>query len=189
MPTTDREASRRADARCNHAALLSAAARLYAEHGLGVTYEEIAQAAGVGRATLYRHFPTRELLLAAIMDSMLDELTAVAERLPATPDRCFALLQAAFRLQERNLPLVDLVSDAVPEEHRRHSRRRLEDLFRAPLRDAQDAGLIRSDLGAGDVRIVLLMLSSLARGTVRGPDRRRAAALVRLILEPPAQPR
>ena len=94
----------RADAATNRQALLDAAARLYSERGLDVPYEEIAREAGVGRATLYRHFPTRELMLTGIMDAMLDRFARTAAELPETPDAFFALFDEAVRIQARTSP-------------------------------------------------------------------------------------
>ena len=58
---------RRADARRNRERILAAAVRHFAEYGIGTSLEEIAKAAEVGPATLYRHFPSREALLAAAL--------------------------------------------------------------------------------------------------------------------------
>ena len=66
---------RRADARRNRQLILDAAKRLYAA-GEDAGPERIAREAGVGVGTLYRHFPNREALAAAVYD---DELTLVAE--------------------------------------------------------------------------------------------------------------
>jgi AcrR family transcriptional regulator len=56
----------RADARRNYNALLAAADELFTSHGPDVSLDEIARRAGVGNATLYRHFPDRRDLLVAV---------------------------------------------------------------------------------------------------------------------------
>ena len=66
---------KRSDATFNHAALLGAARRLLAEDG-SATMAEIAKAAGVGRGTAYRHFPTRERLIEAVRRQSRDDVTA-----------------------------------------------------------------------------------------------------------------
>ncbi|MBU2666090.1 TetR/AcrR family transcriptional regulator [Actinoplanes bogorensis] len=68
--------SKRADAVRNAAVLLEAARELAAEVGGDLTLDQVARRAGVGNATLYRHFPTREDLLAAVY---ADEVTALCD--------------------------------------------------------------------------------------------------------------
>ena len=65
MSATDR--SMRADARRSHDAILAAAGALFAGRGGEVQMDEIAERAGVGMGTLYRHFATKQALLAAII--------------------------------------------------------------------------------------------------------------------------
>ncbi|MEB3369764.1 TetR/AcrR family transcriptional regulator [Saccharopolyspora mangrovi] len=64
----------RADVQRNRAALLDAAQRHFLAHGVGASLEAVAKDAGVGPGTLYRHFPTREALLAAVLQTRSAEL-------------------------------------------------------------------------------------------------------------------
>ena len=64
----------RADAARNRARVLDAARTAFAEAGLDVGVEEIARRAGVGKGTLYRRFPTKEALVRAIFEDILDEI-------------------------------------------------------------------------------------------------------------------
>ena len=66
----------RADARKNYDHLLEVARENVAEHGADASLRDIARRAGVGLGTLYRHFPTREALLEALLRTSFDELTA-----------------------------------------------------------------------------------------------------------------
>ncbi|MET7905448.1 helix-turn-helix domain-containing protein [Streptomyces sp. NPDC005355] len=66
----------RTDAARNRARILDTALRHFTERGAGTSLEAIAKDAGVGPATLYRHFPTREDLLAAALDERGDALLA-----------------------------------------------------------------------------------------------------------------
>ncbi|WP_018548358.1 TetR/AcrR family transcriptional regulator [Streptomyces sp. LaPpAH-108] len=68
----------RADARKNRDHLLATAGAALAEQGTDVSLRDIARRAGVGLATLLRHFPTREALLEALLRTSFDELTARA---------------------------------------------------------------------------------------------------------------
>jgi len=73
----------RADSLRNREQLLAAAKAAFAETGAEAPLEEIARRAGVGIGTLYRHFPTRDALLAAVYRREVDQLTQSAERLMA----------------------------------------------------------------------------------------------------------
>ena len=66
---------KRADARANHDKLVAAARALFADKGTSAPLEEVAERAGVGIGTLYRHFPTRQALLEAVY---VDEVEAMA---------------------------------------------------------------------------------------------------------------
>ena len=70
------ERPRRADARRNHDAVLAAARKLFAERGVDVPLDDVARHAGVGNATMYRHFPTRQDLIIAVY---ADEVTELCE--------------------------------------------------------------------------------------------------------------
>jgi AcrR family transcriptional regulator len=74
----------RADARRNREQLLTAAKAVLAELGAGVNLEEIARRAGVGIATLYRNFPSREALLEAVYRRDVENLSAAATQLIET---------------------------------------------------------------------------------------------------------
>ena len=77
---------RRADAQRNHDAVLTAAKAVFAQAGTDAPMEDVARAAGVGKGTLYRRFPTREHLFAAILQERVDELDAAAQRALDAPD-------------------------------------------------------------------------------------------------------
>ncbi|MFL6140461.1 MAG: TetR/AcrR family transcriptional regulator [Labedaea sp.] len=73
----------RADARRNRARILAAATAVFNEHGSSASTEEVARRAGVAIGTVFRHFPTKNDLLAAIMKDLRSRLTAEAEALAA----------------------------------------------------------------------------------------------------------
>ena len=76
----------RADAQRNHDRVLVAAAEAFAEHGPDVSADEIARRAGVGHGTVYRRFPSKDALIAAVVSARLSELSDRAEELLAEPD-------------------------------------------------------------------------------------------------------
>ncbi|MEU6322750.1 helix-turn-helix domain-containing protein [Streptomyces sp. NPDC047009] len=86
------ERARRADARRNAQAVIDAARTLFAEQGVDVPMEQIGKAAGIGKGTLYRHFPTRDHLFAAVSRDRFNRLTAAAESLNSDLDDPLAAL-------------------------------------------------------------------------------------------------
>ena len=173
---------RRADARANHAALLEAAAALVGHCTIDLPYDEIALAAGVGRATVYRHFPTREALSRAIIDAALDHWDEVVSGLAPGPGLLEELFDAWVRKQQDQSRGVDLLTRSAPEEDLRRARRRFEATLRGPTRAAQDAGIVPAGMTVRDVRIILTMLSAALRSPESGGDRRRAVELARSML-------
>ncbi|UAK23788.1 TetR/AcrR family transcriptional regulator [Sphingomonas nostoxanthinifaciens] len=91
----------RADARRNRDAILQAAREVFASDGVLASLDGIALRAGVGNATLYRNFPTRDDLLAAVMEADLDEALAEAETLAREHSPRIALAEWLVRLTWR----------------------------------------------------------------------------------------
>jgi len=145
----------RADAERNRRRLLDAAATLFAERGLEVSVGEIAERAGVGRGTLFRNFPTKEHLIAAIVVDRLDQATQRGIELLAADDpgeTLFVFVQEAFGIQQRDRALFESVADEfLANEQIREAYERFVQTFDQLLQRAQDAGVIRSDVGTMDV--------------------------------------
>ena len=83
----------RADARRNYERILTTAGEVFAESGTDASLDEIARRAGIGIGTLYRHFPTREDLLVAVMQNAFETLHARAAVLQDESDAGAALEQ------------------------------------------------------------------------------------------------
>lgn len=81
----------RADARRNYDRLVAEAQVAFAEHGADTLLDDIARRAGLGVGTLYRHFPTREALLGAVVQEWTASVRTEAEMLTAQPDAAHAL--------------------------------------------------------------------------------------------------
>src|SRR3954462_13019213 len=105
MPPVPAERRVRSDAQRNRAALVAAATAAFRDEGLDVAVDEIARRAGVGVATLYRHFPAKtDLILAVMHDVIVDFEVAAAKALrAAAPEQAVArFFRATVTLQCRN---------------------------------------------------------------------------------------
>lgn len=140
---------RRADAERNIAAILTAAGELFGR-GQAPAMNEIAGAAGVRRATLYAHFPSREQLLDAVIERTIEETDAELTALNLDRDPADVALARLVRTSWPNLDRhrrlrAIAMTDLGPERLRRHHDRTLNHLDRL-LRRGQDDGLFRTDL-------------------------------------------
>lgn len=84
----------RSDKQRNRSLILDVAEQYFSEHGISGSMDAIAKRAGVGAGTLYRHFPTRDALLAALLQARDDELVAERGRLRATEQDAATVLDA-----------------------------------------------------------------------------------------------
>ena len=91
MPSQSPPSALRADAARNRARIIAAAADVFAERGLDASTAEIAHRAGVGEATLFRRFPTKDDLIDAIIETRMEEVAALADHAAADPDPAAAL--------------------------------------------------------------------------------------------------
>ena len=158
-----REPTLRADARRNRDAIVAAARVLFAESGLDVPLDAIARRAGVGRATLYRRFPTRDDLVAAIHEDNLEELERVAAD-ARDPDRALVdILVAAAGMLAADRGFVEyLRRQPVAPQIAQHVDERFLAIIDKPLRRAKRAGIVRRDLRAADALLVVDMLGGAA---------------------------
>ncbi|MGS2617120.1 TetR/AcrR family transcriptional regulator [Micromonospora sp. LZ34] len=132
-----------------HAAILDAAARLVAQHGLAsVTMTQIAQAAGIGRATLYKYFPDVQAIMMAWHERQvtrhLHQLATVGLNADGPEQRLHAVLHAyaAIQYEHRDHPLSALLHHGSHvADARQHLRGFLADL----LTEAAAAGHVRDD--------------------------------------------
>jgi AcrR family transcriptional regulator len=172
----------RSDARRNREAMIAAARRVFDEHGMDAPLDLIARAAGVGRATQHRHFPTRESLLQAIFEENLDQLEAVARE--AEPEAAFvALLRATVDIMFRDRGFMEMMDRRVPVEAQEAMGRRYIKLMTGPLRRAQKAGVVRADLKAADILLLVDMLYGVAQPVGRDRERYRMSRALAIVLE------
>lgn len=163
MPTDDRPL--RADAQRNRAALVAAAEEVLGRRGLDAPLDEIASRAGVGNATLYRHFPTRRDLVQAVFAEQMARYAAAVERALAQPDPWVAVrgyLAEICALQAENRALADLVTSAEYTDDTRPTA--IEHLHEL-LDRARSAGRLRADFVVEDVVLLLMANAGVVRHT------------------------
>ncbi|SCF06096.1 TetR/AcrR family transcriptional regulator [Micromonospora chokoriensis] len=146
-------AHRRADALRNHERVVVAARELFAERGLDVTVPEVAARAGVGRATVYRSYPSKDDLVLAVAQESFRALRARTLAALAADDAYRALRDYVPDLLEhlardRGLAAVFFEGRLLPAAE-------LVDLIGRLLEAAKASGPVRPDVGALDVRVVL----------------------------------
>ena len=146
----------RADARKNYSHLLSVARDVITEHGADASLRDIARRADVGLATLYRHFPTREALLEALLRATLDDLTQKADELEtsSSPDEALvAWLGEAVAFVQSYSGVVDLMAVALADSGSalHASCTDLRSAGARLLNRAQSEGLARNDLDGVDL--------------------------------------
>jgi AcrR family transcriptional regulator len=156
---TPSERALRADAERNRRRLLDAAQRLFRERGLDVGVAEIAQSAGVGRGTLFRNFPTKQDLIAAIVIDRMSEATAACRMLLDAPDpdeALFGFLEEIVGRQQLDRCLFDAVADTfLANDEIRAAHAEIVGGLDELLARAKDAGAVRGDVAAMDVLMLL----------------------------------
>jgi AcrR family transcriptional regulator len=149
--------NRRADARRNRDRVLAAARDAFAERGLDATVNDVAARAGVGRATVYRIFPAREDLLAAVVAERFQWLEQRSAAALAEPDPVSALESALSDMFRRALAdratLGLLENRAVPGAAQ--ARERTIGNISRLLEAAKRAGAVREDVTVGDLAVLL----------------------------------
>jgi AcrR family transcriptional regulator len=152
----------RADARRNLERVLDAATDVFAASGPDASVDEIARRAGVGHATVFRRFPTKDDLMLAVIGRRVEEIRAIMEEELAAPDPGEAFFRFIWRLAELHMSapgLHDCVRHCVGSE--KPGAAELDALSERLIRRAQKAGAMRTDLKPADVkRLVQSVLHS-----------------------------
>ncbi|CDR17045.1 TetR/AcrR family transcriptional regulator [Streptomyces iranensis] len=175
----------RADAQRNREKILSAAVRVFAEEGLDAHLERIAKEAGVGTGTLYRNFPTRELLIEAAYRNELARLCdAAPELLAALPPREALRVWLARFMDYANakLGMADALRGVVASGVNPYaqSHEMIQDALSRLMDAAVAAGVIRSDIGATDM---FAALTGIALASGKPEQREQADRLLDLTLD------
>ena len=140
---------------------------------------EVARLAGVGQATLYRNFPDRRNLVAALLEEHLERVEQLAAEHDGDPDAFFVLLRAIVETMASSHALGELArEDACLGNALQRRRQRIAELIKQPFPTAKAAGTLRRDLTVDDVFLVVSMIKG-AVARADGPAAARAAAASR----------
>lgn len=151
----------RADARRNLDRILVAARAVFAEHGIDAPMATVARRAGVGVATLYRRFPTRDALVRAAFAQQMETCVRALTEALADPDpwrgfqRLFETI-CELQRQEQGFPAAFVA--AFPDSTAEHTqaRERAERDLMTLVRRAQAAGALRADFHPSDLAVAVL---------------------------------
>ncbi|MFD7664875.1 TetR/AcrR family transcriptional regulator [Streptomyces sp. NPDC059788] len=173
----------RADAQRSTDALLTAAAEVFATSGVDAPVRQITAKAGVGAGTLYRHFPQRSDLIAAVFRHEVD---ACADAAPALTARCEPVdalagwLQrfAGFIATKRGLSTALHSGDPAYDSLPAYFQQRFEPVLGTLLDTAANAGHIRSDIDPDDLLRAVANLTMPAQDDGNDHTRRMVALLV-----------
>jgi AcrR family transcriptional regulator len=165
---TDTARRLRADAERNRGRIVEAATTAFAERGLDVPLEDVADSAGVGIATLYRRFPSRDHLIAACFEQRLEDYARLAEEALAAADGWtgfVAYVEGICSMQAADRGLKDVLTRTFPDAKALEGhRRRGYDLSVRLIERAKGEGSLRTDFVTEDL-VVLLMANA---GVVQG---------------------
>lgn len=167
----------RKDAKENKCRLLHAAQALFAERGSDLPLEEVASAAGVSRATLYRHFPTREDLIAAVFEENVTGFEAMAANLGTRRGGILDMLSYVFDAHENNRHLAHIITQSQApciQTLRSRTAVAITPLVEQGKRDS----VLRDDIDVADVMTTLTMVGAVTASTERARARELALRAV-----------
>jgi AcrR family transcriptional regulator len=154
----------RADAQRNRESILEVAKKAFTRSGANTSLDDIANEAGVGPGTLYRHFPTREDLLQAVYRSEMEKLAAAegkfAQRLPPIEALRAWLLLFVDAIETKQIIAPVLMAD--PKKVFANSYAQINDALRALVNRAITSGDIRKDVDPTDLLRALVGVAHVA---------------------------
>lgn len=146
----------RADARRNYERIVATAREVFFTDGIEAPLDDIVKKAGVGAGTLYRHFPTREVLTEAVYRQEIEEIAERAYTLAdelGPEDAIREWLREMVRFHSERSDLTVALKAAIDEESDtfQYCKTKLRDAAGALLKRAQDEGIVRADLESVDL--------------------------------------
>ncbi|WP_070195208.1 TetR/AcrR family transcriptional regulator [Streptomyces oceani] len=159
----------RADAQRNRTRIGEAAREAFVRHGPDVPLDGVARDAGLGNATLYRHFPDRTALVRYVVLGVMDRITERAQTALTTAHDAFPALERFVfdAVDERIGALCPVLTEHIGEDDTdvMAARKRLESTLDTLMDWARARGQLRPDADTGDVLVTLSQLSRPLPGT------------------------
>ena len=175
----------RADARRNREAVISAAKKLFADQGLDAQMPDVAKAAKVGVGTVYRHFPTKDDLIAALAAERFERLAEKAREGIAAEDPWQGLsefIRFSAEIQAEDRGLCEVMGSRPEVMDASALAVGLDDLCDQLLERAQRSGDVRKDLTWEDIPMIACGLGRITQATM-GPATGRWPRFVEIILD------
>ncbi|HEX3562108.1 MAG TPA: helix-turn-helix domain-containing protein [Solirubrobacterales bacterium] len=183
VPNLDRVL--RADARRNHQAVIGAAKKLFADQGLDAQMPDVAKAAKVGVGTVYRHFPTKDDLIAALAAERFERLAEKAQEGIEAEDPWQGLcdfIRFSAQLQADDRGLCEVMGSRPEVMNESAFAVGLDALCDKLVKRAQRSGDLRKDLEWEDIPMIACGLGRITPAEV-GPATGRWPRLVEIVID------
>ncbi len=155
----------RKDVARNRALLLQAADEVFTERGVDATLDDIAQHAGVGVATAYRHFANKQALLEALFEDRINAVARIMEEAEALTDPGEALVTLLYQIGERQAADRGLRAALGGDwglEKLADVRARLQPIADRVVQRARDAGVLRPEFELTDIPMLMCIMGTIS---------------------------
>ena len=179
------ERALRADARRNRAAVIAAAKKLFADQGMDAQMPDVAKAAKVGVGTVYRHFPTKDDLIAALVVERFERLAQKARECLEMEDAWEAVsefIRFSAQLQADDRGLCEVIGSRAEVSEGAGNAVGLPELCERLVKRAQRSGELRRDLAWQDIPMIACGLGQITQVTA-GPAAGRWPRLVEIVID------
>src|SRR5215211_4529853 len=185
-PAAPPEAERvlRADARRNHDAIIAAAKKLFANGGLDAQMPDVAEAAKVGVGTVYRHFPTKDDLIAALAGERFVRLAEKADESLEAEDPWEGLcdfIRFSAQIQADDRGLCEVMGSCPEVMGASAEAVGLDQLCDRLVERAQRSGDLRKDVAWKDIPMIACALGGITKA--HGPGAGRWPRLVEIVID------
>jgi AcrR family transcriptional regulator len=175
----------RADARRNREAVIAAAKKLFADEGLDAQMPDVAKAARVGVGTVYRHFPTKEDLIAALAAERFERLAEKARDAIAAEDSWEGLcdfIRFSAQIQADDRGLCEVMGSRPEVMEVSAYAVGLDELAAEMVKRAKGSGKLRKDLEWRDIPMIACGLGRITPAEM-GPAAGRWPRLVEIVID------
>lgn len=146
----------------NHASILNAAAEVFADRGIDAPLNAVAKRAGVGQASLYRHFPNREALAFAVLESGVAEL----ESLELGQGSLERVLRRVETQAGRLATVLGLIARNAADPRNRRLGERLRRVLEVRIDEGRTSGVVSSTFTVDDLLVCVMLMSGGVMSTI-----------------------